>query len=250
MSETPFPPGWDEGRVRRVLGHYEAQSDEEAAAEDAYELIDLSHPLENGQIGFPGDPPICVEASDTLAGSGYNGTRISLSTHQGTHLDAPYHFFDDGKPVDRIPLDRFYGPASLVDLAPGGALAPGTPITLDMLRPQEAEFQPGAKVLYRTGWDRTYNTTEFFDGYPTLTVEAARWIAERRIGLLGMDTGTPSVDARECHEALLGEGVEIVIVESLANLDRLPERFTFIGFPLRITGRDGSPIRAIAVVEP
>ncbi len=214
-----------------------------------YELIDLSHPLEHDQIGFSGDPPIRVEVTDTLASSGYNCTRINLSTHQGTHLDAPYHFFDDGKTVDRIRLDRFYGPASLVDLAPGTSLEPKTPITVDMLRPHEAKFHDGAKVLYRTGWDRTYNTPEFFTDYPTLTLDAARWIAEHRIGLLGMDTGTPSIDAQQCHWTLLGEGVEIVIVESLANLDRLPERFTFIGFPLNLEGRDGSPIRAVAGVD-
>jgi kynurenine formamidase len=80
-------------------------------------------------------------------------------------------------------------------------------------------------------------------------VEAARWIAERRIGLLGMDTLTPSVDWKEVHLMLLDQGVEIVIVEGLTNLEKLPERFTFIGFPLNIQGRDGSPIRAVAAVD-
>jgi len=108
---------------------------------------------------------------------------------------------------------------------------------------------PGAKVIYRTGWDRTYNTPAYFAGFPTLTLDAARWIARRRIGLLGMDTGTPSTEWKECHLTLLGEGVEMVIVEGLTNLDRLPRHFTFIGFPLNIQGRDGSPIRAVALVE-
>jgi len=108
---------------------------------------------------------------------------------------------------------------------------------------------PGAKVIYRTGWDRTYNTPAYFADFPTLTLDAARWIARRRIGLLGMDTGTPSTEWKECHLTLLGEGVEMVIVEGLTNLDRLPRHFTFIGFPLNIQGRDGSPIRAVALVE-
>ena len=90
-------------------------------------LIDLSHPLEQGQLSFPGDTELSVAVHSTVATIGYNGTRISISTHQGTHLDAPYHFFDDGKTVDEIPLDRFYGPATLVDLAPGASLEPNTP---------------------------------------------------------------------------------------------------------------------------
>jgi arylformamidase len=212
-------------------------------------LIDLSHPLEHGQLNFPFDPKISVVVHNTIASIGYNMTEISMATHQGTHLDVPYHFYDGGKSVDQVPLDRFYGPASLVDLAPGSALPAKTPITLEMLQPHADKFQPGAKVIYRTGWDRTFGTPECFSEFPTLTLEAARWIAQRQIGLLGMDTLTPSTDWKEVHLTLLGPGVEIVIVEGLTNLDKLPERFTFVGFPLNIKGRDGSPIRAVAVCD-
>jgi len=86
-------------------------------------------------------------------------------------------------------------------------------------------------------------------GARTLTLDAARWIAERRIGLLGMDTPTPSTDWKECHHILLKKGVEIVIVEALTNLEKLPAQFTFIGFPLNIKGRDGAPIRAVALLD-
>jgi kynurenine formamidase len=148
-----------------------------------------------------------------------------------------------------MPLERFYGPASLVDLAPGSYLAAKTPITLGMLLPHADKFQPGAKVIYRTGWDRAFGTPECFTDFPSLSLEAAQWIASRRISLLGMDTLTPSTEWKEVHLALLHKDVEIVIVEGLTNLDRLPERFTFMGFPLNIQGRDGSPIRAVALVE-
>ena len=212
-------------------------------------LVDLSHPLEHNQPNFPLDPKISVMVHNTVASIGYNITQISMSTHQGTHLDVPYHFYDDGQTVDQVPLDRFYGPAVLVDLAPGSALPARTPITLASLREHEGKFRPGAKVIYRTGWDRMFGRPEFFVEFPTLTLEAARWIAERRIALLGMDTPTPSTEWKEVHWALLGKGVELVIVEGLANLDRLPERFTLVAFPLNIKGRDGSPIRAVAVLE-
>ena len=210
-------------------------------------LIDLSHPLEHGQPNFPSDPKISIVTHSTVTSIGYNLAQMSMSTHQGTHLDAPFHFYDKGKTLDQIDLGRFYGPASLADLAPGTVLPPKTPLTVEMFQPHEAKFRPGARVLYRTGWDRQFGCPGYFSDFPTLTLDAARWIAARRIGLLGMDTPTPSTDWKECHWILLEAGVEIVIVEGLTKLETLPERFTFIGFPLNIKGRDGSPIRAVAV---
>lgn len=211
-------------------------------------LIDLSHPLEHGQLNFPYDPKISVLVHNTVSSIGYNITEFSMSTHQGTHLDAPFHFYDDGRTLDQMRLEQFYGPAILIDLAPGGWLEAKTPITAEMFGPHARHFQPGAKIIYRTGWSRKFGTPEFFSEFPTLTLEAASWIAERGIGLLGMDTPTPSTSWLECHHILLKKGVEIVIVEALTNLDQVPENFTFIGFPLNLKGRDGAPIRAVALV--
>jgi len=191
-------------------------------------LIDLSHPLEHGQLNFAWDPKISVIPHNTVASIGYNITQISLSTHQGTHLDAPFHFYENGRTVDQMRLDQFYGPATLVDLAPGSRLKPRTPITPEMFQPHASVFERGAKIIYRTGWSRRFGTPEFFSDFPTLTLEAARWIAARRIGLLGMDTPTPRTDWKECHHILLEKGVEIVIVEALTNLEKLPAQFTFI----------------------
>jgi kynurenine formamidase len=212
-------------------------------------LIDLSHPLEHGQLNFPLDPKISVMVHNTIPAIGYNITQISMSTHQGTHLDAPFHFFDNGTTVDQMRLDQFYGPATLIDLAPRGRLRPKSPITPEMFEAHAEKFQRGAKIIYRTGWSPKFGTPEFFSDFPTLTLDAARWIASRRIGLLGMDTPTPSADWKECHHILLRKGVEIVVVEGLTNLEKLPAEFTFVGFPLNIKGRDGAPIRAVAVVN-
>ncbi|MGD9127255.1 MAG: cyclase family protein [Planctomycetia bacterium] len=212
-------------------------------------IIDLSHPLEHGQPVFPGDPEIEVVECGDLASCGYHITRLGMSTHQGTHLDAPFHFYDDGATVDQIPLEKLYGPAMLVDLAAGDELPSKTPITVDMLTPHESKFSPGAKVVCRTGWDRKFGTPEFFTDGPSFTIEAIQWITARRIDLLGMDMPSPSEAWQEAHQTLLKPGAEIVIVESMANLDRLPEQFMLAVFPLRITGRDGSPVRAVGIVD-
>ena len=146
-------------------------------------------------------------------------------------------------------LEQFMGKTSLVDLAPGSFLEAGTPLTLEMFKPHAAKFAPGAKIIYRTGWDRMFGKPEYFSSFPTLTLDAAQWMADRKIAMIGMDTPTPSTSWKECHLILLKKGVEILIVEGLTRLDMLPSEFTFIGFPLNIKGRDGSPIRAVAMVE-
>jgi arylformamidase len=213
-------------------------------------IIDLSLPLENGQLSYPKDPPIRIVPHRTIASSGCNVSSLAMGSHQGTHLDAPYHFIEDGARLDAIPLERFCGPARLVDLAPGGALEPKTPLTAEMFAAHAEAFEPGGRVLYRTGWSAQFGRPEFFTDLPSLTVEAARWIAARKIGLLGMDTPTPSkIAGHECHRILLGKGTEIVLVEGLANLEQLPERFTLVAFPLNLRGLDGSPVRAVAWVD-
>jgi kynurenine formamidase len=213
-------------------------------------FVDLSQPLYAGMASYPSDPPFRSEAYRTMEAHGVRVTQLTMGTHQGTHLDAPAHFYADGATVDQIPLERFYGPANLVDLAAGGALPAKTPITAKMLAEYAAKFERGGRVVIRTGWEEMVGKEGYFTDLPSLTLEAAEWIAQTGIGLLGLDLPTPSkIAGRPVHYALLKKGVEIVLVEGLVNLSRLPERFTLIVFPLRLQGGDGSPVRAVAIIE-
>jgi len=144
-----------------------------------------------------------------------------------------------------MPLDWFYGPATLLRIPK----AAREEITTSDLKPFEDRLVPGARILYETGWRRHYGRSDYFTDFPSLTQEAAAWLAGKRIRLLGMDTPTPSRDYYEVHHLLQQKPAEIVIVESLANLDALPDQFLFIGFPLHFAGGDGSPIRAVAGIE-
>jgi len=208
-------------------------------------LIDLSHPLLDRAPAFPNDPKMALIDFGRVATHKYNITQVVMGTHQGTHLDAMYHFFDNGRTLDQMPLEWFYGPAHLLRVPK----PPNGDITPEDLRPHERHLQPDAKVILNTGWHRHFGTQEFFEGFPSLTLEAAQYLASRRIRLLGMDMPTPGKQWLELHHILLAKEVEIVVVEALANLDALPDNFTFIGFPLNFKGRDGSPIRAVAMCE-
>jgi len=208
-------------------------------------LIDLSHPLIHGQQTFPMDPKLSIMPHGTTRTLKYNISHISMSSHQGTHLDAMYHFLDDGKTLDRMPLDWFYGPARVIRI-PKGA---GEDVTKSDFEQFDQYLKPGAKIILETGWHKVFGEDRFFEEFPSITQEAAHYLASRKIRMIGMDMPTPSRDWYEVHHILLAADVEMVIVEALTNLDKLPDEFTFIGFPLNFVGRDGSPIRAVGLVN-
>jgi arylformamidase len=209
------------------------------------ELIDLSHPLAHGQASFPNDPKMAIIPHGAVATHTYNITHVLMGTHQGTHLDAMFHFFDDGRTLDQMPLEWFYGPASVLRIPK----EPNGEISAEDLRRHESELTPGARVIVNTGWHRQFGAPNFFTEFPSFSLDAARYLAAQRIRLLGMDMPTPGKQWLELHHILLARETEIVVVESLANLDVLPDQFVFAGFPLNFKGRDGSPIRAVAICE-
>ena len=208
-------------------------------------FIDLTHPLVHGQQTFPSDPKLSIIPHGTVETMKYNISQISMASHQGTHLDAMFHFIEDGRTIDRMPLEWFYGPACVLRIPK----KPREEITVADFEPFEQLLTPDARIIYETGWHREFGRPHFFTDFPSLTQEAARYLVARKIRLLGMDTPTPSRDWYEVHHILLELPAEVVIVESLARLDQLPDRFTFIGFPLLFQGRDGSPIRAVGLIE-
>jgi len=208
-------------------------------------LIDLTHPLHDGQTSFPGDPVLKISPHYTIEKQRCNVSQVAMGSHQGTHLDALFHFIPDGKRIDEMPLEWFHGPARVLRIPK----APREEITVADLEPFESSLTPGARIIYETGWHRHYGQADYFSDFPSLTQEAAAYLAGRRIRMLGMDTPTPGRDYYEVHHILQQSPAEIVIVESLANLDALPDEFVFIGLPLRFAGGDGSPIRAVALVE-
>jgi kynurenine formamidase len=162
-------------------------------------------------------------------------------------VDAPLHFLAGGRSVDELPLEKLVGPARLIDLASGGQLEAGARLGVEALAPFAEFIRPGARLLCRTGWDRRFGGPGFYDGYPSIDPTAARLLAERGIWLLGLDTPSPSVEPEEVHRILLGAGV--VILEALTGLERLPDEFLLAALPLKLRGGDGSPARAVAILD-
>lgn len=209
-------------------------------------IIDLSMDIYHEAPTFAFDPKCSVVIHNTVESIGYNITQISMSTHQGTHLDAPYHFIDNGMTVDKIPLETMVGKAFKIDMSHKN---PKEPLTVNDFLPYESKIVKGTRIVYQTGWDKTFPDKSYFSDFPYLTKELADWFVKKEIALLGMDTPTPNPnDWMYIHHSLLGK--EIIIVEGLANLEKIEEdEFTLIALPLKISGRDGSPVRAVGIVE-
>jgi kynurenine formamidase len=210
-------------------------------------IIDLTAPMFNGAPTMPMDPKFAITWHCTLDTLGYNLSRLTTSTHQGTHIDAPRHFFNNGECIDEIALERCVVKAVKVNLTgkqPGEAIEPAD------LQPYAEFIEQGCCILLYTGWEKYFPEQSFFSGFPYVSKALADWFVEKKIGLVGMDMPTPNGDDWQyVHIKMLGAGV--LIVEGLANMEQLPDNevFTFYSLPLKLQGRDGSPVRAIAIVE-
>lgn len=212
----------------------------------ARRFVDLSLSIYHQAPTFTPDPKCGVLIHHTLATMGYNITQLVMSTHQGTHLDAALHFFDGGQTVDKIPLKKCAGEALVIDLSHKKAKQE---IRISDLKPRAGKIKKGTKLLIRTDWDKVFPRPEYFSDQPMITPELARWLARKQIDLLGLETpGVHPVEYAAVHKALLAK--EIVVVEGLSNLRKLKKKEVFfIALPLKIKGREGSPVRAIAIEE-
>jgi kynurenine formamidase len=209
-------------------------------------IIDLTAEIYDRVPTMPMDPKCSVIEHCNLDTLGYNLTRVTFSTHQGTHVDAPFHFFYDGETVDKIDLSRYIVRAIKVDLT---YKKPKEAITVKDLLKYENFIDKGLSLLLHTGWDKKMSQKEFFSDFPYITIELSKWFAQKKVKLIGMDLPCPNIsDWKIVHQTLLGNSV--LIVEGLVNMEEIEDKeFTFIALPLKIRGRDGSPVRAIAVMS-
>jgi len=212
-------------------------------------LVDLSHPLEDGMPVYPGDPVVRIRSATTVEEHGYNVLHVRMGSQTGTHVDAPYHFLDDGARIDQLPLELFLAPAVVVDVR---NRPPRTAITWDDLESVARRLGPGTALLLHTGWDVHWGTDAYFD-HPFLHGEAAARLVDAGVRTVGLDAlsldetvldGEPA-GGFAAHLAVLGAGG--VIVENLRGLERIvsPEPILSV-LPLRLAGADGAPVRAIA----
>lgn len=209
-------------------------------------LVDLSFDIYDKAPTFGLDPKTTVMPHLRLQDFNYNITQLIISTHLGTHLDAPYHFFDDGVTVDHLDVRRGFGPAWVLDFSHKKDMEE---ITVADLKPYSDKIGNGSRLIFYTGWDKRFPDPSYFGGQPYLTVEACKWLASRGVACVALDMPTVyPAEYTDAHHALLNKDAQVLIIEGLRGLERLQSKeVILIALPLRIQGRDGSPCRAMAI---
>ncbi len=210
-------------------------------------VIDLTHTIESTMSVFPGTSTPVITQESTIERDNYAEKSLSFCSHTGTHIDAPSHIFENSCSLDKLTVDKFIGKAVVIDVSSCENELIGKELIDRNIRViSKVEF-----VLFYSGWDIKWGRSEYFEGFPTLSPEAAKYLCNFKLKGVGFDviSADPVVSSGlPNHKLLLGNG--IIIVENLCNLDKLPNiPLTFITLPLKIAESDGAPARAVGIVS-
>jgi kynurenine formamidase len=199
-------------------------------------LYDLTMPLSEKTPVFPGDPPFIMKECNGSASDGgiIRHLTLSILTHTGTHIDAPFHMLKEGKTLDDFPLETFTGEALIIDVR-------GQKI----LKPNLAHVREGDAVFLCTDFSKNPEREDYFTHYPVLDVEEANKLVAKKVRMLGLDSPSPDRDPYETHRVLLSNN--ILILENLVHLAPLcTKRVRYSALPLKVKKADGAPCRVIA----
>ena len=208
------------------------------------DYIDLTHVLEEKTPMYPGLESPKIKILSSIASRGCMISSVSFISHTGTHMDAPCHFIKGGRTIDAIGINELIARPVIIKLAPNQKN-----IRKEDIIPYEAKIDEKTVLILNTGIDKKYGTRQYFNDFPTLTDEAAVWIAKKRPAIVATDASSVDpVNSKEkfIHRTLLG--MNIILVESITNISLIKEDFHVCLFiPLKIKGIDGSPCRAFAL---
>ena len=210
-------------------------------------ILDLTHRIEESMPVYPETDPPRLTPANTFEQHGFRETLLTMGSHTGTHMDAPAHMLLEGKTLDQFPADKYTGTAYVLDCSD---LA-GKEIPKARLQLHAAEIEAADFLLFYTGWDRYWGSAEYFSPFPTLSLEAAEYLAS--VPLKGVGTDAISIDPMDTtdypvHKLLLGAG--FVNTENLCRLAPLAGRSVpYLTLPLHFKDADGAPVRAIAILD-
>jgi len=209
-------------------------------------ILDLTQTITPAMPVYPGTEPPAIRQATTVAADGFAEKWIGMFSHTGTHVDAPAHMLPGAATLDRLDIGHFFGPARVVDVSGSGAVIPA-----GLLEARRAELEGCEFLLFHTGWSLKWGHEDYFSGFPVLSPDAARWLCGRGLKGVGFDAiSADPVGAMgfENHLILLGAG--LILIENLTGLAPLLGRpFRFACLPLKLEQADGSPVRAVAVLD-
>ena len=213
-------------------------------------VIDLTLTISENIPIFPGSPKPNFINWENIEKDGYNLELLFLSTHTGTHIDAPHHFLKKGQKIHQIMTKRLVTEAVLIKIRKDSDQSI-TKTDLVKFEKRYGTIDEGSTVVFYTGWQKNLEKKSYFLKNPGLAISAAKYLASKKINLVGIDS--PSIDLGKdkkfsVHHILAKNG--ILIVENLVNLEKIhSEKFHLIVAPLKLKNATGSPVRAMALVD-
>lgn len=207
-------------------------------------IYDITLTITPSMAVWPGDPAVVLERISKMEdGENNNVSRLGMSVHAGTHVDAPYHFIHDGKTIESLPLEVLVGPAQVIELPTDVTL-----ITAEVL--QKAGIQPGTeRVLFKTVNSQIWARREplFQTSFVAVSPDGAQFLVDQGVKLVGIDylSIAPYKESTPTHRVLLG--ANLVVLEG-ADLSEVPAGpYELVCLPLKLGGSDGAPTRAILI---
>ena len=213
-------------------------------------VIDLTLTVSEKIPTFPGSPKPHFIEWETIPKDGYNLELLFLSTHTGTHIDAPYHFVKNGKKIHEIAPERLVNEAILIRIGKNSKRSISK-TDIQNFEQKNGRIENGSTVIFHTGWQKNLNKEFYFTENPGLSISAAKYLVSKKINMVGIDS--PSIDLGtdskfSVHHILAKNN--ILIVENLANLNKIKSNnFHLITSPLKLKNATGSPIRAFGFVD-
>lgn len=220
--------------------------------------IDLSAKIDE-KLWYYGTPyvPYSTEKLATVEKNGYNTSKHVMTSHTGTHMECDKHWWNDGKGVDEVELSHVYGKAKVLRFQAGET--PYFCVTKEMMEKEDnGRLEKDDICIISTGWEEKITDEKRYTWEsPYITPDAARYLVEKGVKLVALDSpmiGDPrdgmdyvpeGIDLPDC--VLLNAGIPYIL--GLVHTKELPDECLFVGAPLKLSGADGSPIRAFAVVE-
>lgn len=202
-------------------------------------FIDVSVPLDGNLATYPGNTAYRLEGIKRIAkGDSSNVSTLHLSAHAGTHVDAPWHFFEEAPGTEALPLDLLCGRARVIELTTRKG------ITADDLAAND--LSEDIRILIKTHNSRLWGSSEFHQDFIGVTESAATYLLEHGIKVVGVDylsveefkkPGAPA------HHVLLGGGV--IVIEGLNLRDVETGVYEMLCLPLPVVGCDGAPARVV-----
>jgi len=202
--------------------------------------LDITVPVYNGLVHWPGDPAFDGQRkADMSRGDVCNLTKLSMSAHTGTHMDAPLHFVRDGATMDALPIDAVVGQARVIKIDDPAAVQPA--------ELEKYDLQPGERILIKTrNSDRAWHEEPFDEDFVHISAAGGQYLVDRQVRTVGVDylsIGGYKTDGVECHQIMLGAG--IWVIEGLDLSAIAPGKYELACLPMRLRDAEGAPARAI-----